>query len=62
MLHGIPWVSTYSYCHQMITQQQPKGPERLLEVTRKLRFFSQTRGAPMGGQYPEIALGTPIVG
>ena len=31
----------YSYCHQMITQQQPKGPQGFWEVTQELRFSSQ---------------------
>ena len=36
VLHGSPWVYTYSHCHQMITQQQPKGPRELVEVTQNL--------------------------
>ena len=40
MLHGSPWVYTYCYCHQMITQQRLKGPWGLLEVTQKSRFCS----------------------
>ena len=35
MLHGSPGVYTHSRCHQMITQQQPKGPRGLLEVTQE---------------------------
>ena len=30
---------TYSHCHQMITQQWPKGPWGSSEVTQKSRFF-----------------------
>ena len=41
MLHVSLVLCTYSHCHQMITQQWPKGPEGLLEVSPKLRFFSQ---------------------
>ena len=33
MLHGSPWIYTHSHCHQLITQQQPKGPRGSLEVT-----------------------------
>ena len=25
VLYGSPWLYTYFHCHQMITQQQPKG-------------------------------------
>ena len=31
----------YSHCHQMVTQQQPKGPQGLLEVSLKSQFISQ---------------------
>ena len=41
MLHGPPRVYTFSDCHQMIIQQQPKGPWRLFEVTQKVRLLSQ---------------------
>ena len=27
MLRDYPWVCSYSHRHQMITQQQPKGPQ-----------------------------------
>ena len=35
----------HSHCHQMITQQQPKGPQGPSEVTLKLIFFSQPNPA-----------------
>ena len=35
MLHGSTWVYTYSQCHQMITQEWPKGPQGLSRVTLK---------------------------
>ena len=42
MLHGSPWVHKYPggyfQCHQMITQQRTKGPQRLLGI----KFFSQS--------------------
>ena len=38
MLHGSPWVYTYSHCHQMFTQHRPKGPGDLSEVTEKSQF------------------------
>ena len=43
MLHGSPSVYTYSHCHQMITQQRPKGPWRLWVVTTNWRFFQRVR-------------------
>ena len=43
MLHEPPWVSMHSPCHQMITQQWPKGAHGLLEVTPKVRIFSQPK-------------------
>ena len=39
--HGFPWVFSHTHCHQMITQQRPKGPEGLSEVTHESRFLSQ---------------------
>ena len=36
--HDSPWVYTYSHCHQMITQQQPKGLRGLPEVTQNSDF------------------------
>ena len=40
MLHGPPCVYTCAHCHQMITQQRPKGPQgvgcRPLEMHRTL--------------------------
>ena len=33
---------TYSHCHQMITQQWPKGPQGSLGVTPKPRCFQPT--------------------
>ena len=41
MLHGSPWLYMYSHCHQMITQQRPKGPWGSSGVTLKLQFFSR---------------------
>ena len=53
----------FSQCHQMITQQQPKGPQWLSEVAAKSRFFGQilTCGVTQGiGS--EIAPGAPVIG
>ena len=62
----------YSHCHQIITQQWPKGPQALSEVTSKSGFFSAagkrlmpyywgpTRGADLGNL--ETAPGSPVVG
>ena len=30
-LHGTPWALKYPYCHQMITQTQPRGNRRFSE-------------------------------
>ena len=38
---GLPRVYTYSYCHRIITQAWPKGPQGLSEVTQKSPFFNQ---------------------
>ena len=40
MLHSSPWLYTYSNCHQMITQQRPKGIG-VVEGSPKMRFFGQ---------------------
>ena len=45
MLHGSPQLYTYSHCHQMITQQLPKGPQGSSRVTPKSPFFSQPMAA-----------------
>ena len=41
MLHGSPWVYMYSHCHQMITQERPKGSQGSSGVTLKSQLFSQ---------------------
>ena len=40
VLHGSPWLYTYSHCHQMITQKRPKHPWGLSKVTLKSQFFN----------------------
>ena len=75
MLHGSPWVYTYShFCHQMITQRQPKGPRRSSRVTPNSQFFSQPilasnqpsprRWGPIWGPIFQSRdrTGTPVVG
>ena len=53
MLHGSPWVEMHSSCHQMITQQQPKGPRQLLGVTEKSQFL----GRPITKAAKSLAVG-----
>ena len=40
MLHGSHGFG-YSYCHQMINQQQHQGPRGLAEVNQESRFVTQ---------------------
>ena len=38
-LRGCPWALMYPYCHQMITQTQPRGNRRVSEKVEMLKNF-----------------------
>ena len=73
VLCGSPWVHTYSHCHKMITQQWPKGLQRLSKVTQTFDFSANPArkrvsphrwgwrgGADLGKT--ETAPGVPVIG
>ena len=61
MLHGSPLHYTYSHCHQMISQQQPKGPQGLMGAQLALLRPTSTSDSPDLHWDVGIALGNRLV-
>ena len=50
MLHGPPWVYSHSHCHQMITQQRPKGPGGVVGGHPNIVTLQPSHGRPGGSR------------
>ena len=54
VLHISPWLYTYSHCHQMATQQQPKGPNGFLGVHPEIPIFQPTHASLTTAKYSRV--------